>query len=146
MDRRKALGRMGEAMVTRLRGAVSKCDVIYVSAGATAPLDCWLEVLRPGGRLAFPLTPAEFAGRPMAGGMLLVSHGASERHPARYDARFVCPAAFIPCAGARDPETAAKLSEAFRRGDLKSVRSLRRGSAPDDTCWVSGNGWWLSTA
>lgn len=41
---------------------------------------------------------------------------------------------------------AAKLAAAFRRGDHWSVRSLRRGSTPDGSCWIEGNGWWLSTA
>jgi protein-L-isoaspartate(D-aspartate) O-methyltransferase len=65
--------------------------------------------------------------------------------PDRYSARFVMPVMFIPCLGARDEETAKKLAEAFKRGDSRNVRSLRRNTAPDDTCWWSGNGWWLST-
>jgi protein-L-isoaspartate(D-aspartate) O-methyltransferase len=123
-------------------GALPECDVVYVNAGATAPLDAWLDPLRLGGRLLFPLTPAEVGGRPAPGAMLLVNRGPAER----WGARFVCPAAFIPCAGARDDETAKKLSEAFRRGDSRNVRSLRRGEPPDETSWMSGNGWWLSTA
>lgn len=118
------------------------CDVIYVSAGATAPLDVWLDALRSGGRLLFPLTPAEGGGKATPGGMLLITKSGQRT----FDARFVCPAAFIACAGARDEETAQKLSEAFKRGDLHRVRSLRRNSSPDDTGWVAGNGWWLSTA
>jgi hypothetical protein len=53
---------------------------------------------------------------------------------------------FINCQGARDEETAKKLAEAFKRGDLRSVRSLRRHTQPDETCWCEGKGWWLSTA
>jgi len=117
-------------------GSLPDCDVMYVNAGATGPLDTWLDALRPGGgRLLFPLTPAEGAG-----GMLLITRTG----PDSYDARFVCRALFIPCAGARDEETAKKLSEAFRRDDLKDVKSLRRHTAPDETAWCSGPGWWLS--
>jgi protein-L-isoaspartate(D-aspartate) O-methyltransferase len=29
---------------------------------------------------------------------------------------------------------------------MKNVRSLRRDSSPDETCWCAGGGWWLSTA
>jgi protein-L-isoaspartate(D-aspartate) O-methyltransferase len=121
---------------------LSWCDAIYVSAGATSPLDVWLDALRPNGRLLFPLTPAEGpGGTPGVGAMLLIV-----RLPdGRFTARFVCQAAFIPCVGARNPETAAKLSAAFKRGELRSVRSLRRNAAPDDTCWCSGPTWWLST-
>ena len=44
-------------------GTLPACDIIYVSAGATRPLDAWLDALRPGGRLLFPLTPRVRAGR-----------------------------------------------------------------------------------
>jgi protein-L-isoaspartate(D-aspartate) O-methyltransferase len=64
----------------------------------------------------------------------------------RFDALFVCPSMWVPCMGARDEETAQKLSVAFKRGDFRNVRSLRRNSEPDDTCWCAGNGWWLSNA
>jgi protein-L-isoaspartate(D-aspartate) O-methyltransferase len=122
--------------------SLPKCDAIYVSAGATSPLDVWLDALRPKSRLLFPLTPAEGpGGMPGVGAMLLVTRSAQDR----YDARFVCQAAFIPCTGARDDETAAKLSLAFKRGDFRNVRSLRRHSPPDDTCWCFGPNWWLST-
>jgi protein-L-isoaspartate(D-aspartate) O-methyltransferase len=119
------------------------CDAIYVNAGAAAPLDVWLDALRPGGRLLFPLTPGDDrGGMPGVGGMLLVTRSPT----GRFDARFVCSAMFIPCVGAQDEETGAKLSAAFRRGDLGRVRTLRRNAAPDETCWCSGKGWWLSTA
>ena len=119
------------------------CDAIYVNAGATAPLDVWLDTLQLNGRLLFPLTPADGpGGMPGAGGMILVTRTGTDH----FDARFVCAAMFVPCFGARDEETAQKLSTAFKRGDSKNVRTLRRNSNPDDTCWCAGNGWWLSTA
>lgn len=119
-----------------------ECDAVYVSAGATAPLDNWVNALRVNGRLLFPLTPAEGpGGTPGAGGILLVTR----LEGAGFAAHFVCPAAFVPCAGARDEETASKLTAAFRRGNWRDVKSLRRGTEPDETCWVAGQGWWLST-
>lgn len=123
-------------------GSLPPCDAIYVNAAATGPVGCWLDCLRPGGRLVFPLTPADVAGRPVPGMMLLVSRKAEQT----FDARFVCQVAFTPCIGARDPETAAKLTAAFARGDARNVRSLRRDDNPDSTCWCSGPGWWLSTS
>lgn len=123
-------------------GPLPECNLIYVNAGATAPLDIWLDALLPGGRLLFPLTPDGPGGTPGAGGMLLITR----LPPDLYSARFLMPVMFINCQGARDDETAKKLAEAFKRGDLRSVRSLRRNSSPDETCWCSGNGWWLSTA
>jgi len=119
-------------------GALPECDAIYVSAGATGPLDSWLDALRPGGRLLVPMTPAQGAGA-----MLLVTRTS----PDCFDARFVCRALFIPCAGARDEETGKRLSEAFQREDFKDVKSLRRHAPPpDESCWCAGPGWWLSTA
>lgn len=118
-------------------GEFPTCDIVYVNAGATAPLDVWLDSLRTGGRLLFPLTPAKGAGA-----MLLVTRTATSR----FAAQFVCGAMFTPCAGARDDETAQELSDAFKRGDLGNVRSLQRDTPPDATCWCSGRGWWLSTS
>lgn len=127
-------------------GPLPECDVIYVSAGATEPLEAWLDALRPGGRLLFPLTGAQSYGA-----MLMVT----KRPAGGFAAQFVCAAAFIHCLGARDEETAQKLGEAFKAGGLWNVqrngpvwevKSLHRGSQPDDTCWFAGNGWWLSRA
>lgn len=132
----------GEAHVTVYQrsgteGELPLSDVVYVSAGATSPQSVWLDALRPAGRLLFPLT-----GNKYIGGMLLLERGASEI----FKAKFLTPAAFVGCAGARDERTAEGLTEAFARGDLSSVRSLRRNSAPDESCWFAGDGWWLSKA
>lgn len=111
-------------------------DVIYVSAGATGPMESWLNALRPEGRLIFPMTPETGMG-----GMLLISR----RRSGEYDARFVGPAMFIPCIGARDADAAVRLTEAFARGDEDGVRQLYRDRQPDaDKCWFDGGGWWLS--
>jgi protein-L-isoaspartate(D-aspartate) O-methyltransferase len=124
-------------------GPLPQCNVIYVSAGATAPLDIWLDALLPNGRLLFPLTPDGPGGTPAAGGMLLITRKSADT----FDARFLMPVVFISCVGARDVETAAKLAEAFKRGDMKNVRALYRNNKPTaDNCWCAGNGWWLSTA
>jgi len=120
-------------------GRTPDCDIVYVNAGATAPLDTWLDALRPGGRLLFPLTSRLDSIEDM-GGMLLVARAAQQG----YHARFLCRAAFIPCIGASGEKKAAELSQAFRRGDARLVRSLRRDTAPDKSCWFAGDGWWLS--
>jgi len=114
-----------------------EANVIYVSAGATAPLAKWLNALKRGGRLAFPLTPGEGLG-----GMLLITRFESAE---TFAARFISPAAFISCIGARDARTAERLTEVFRDADTSQVRSLQLGLNTDDTCWFAGDGWWLST-
>jgi protein-L-isoaspartate(D-aspartate) O-methyltransferase len=90
-------------------GELPSADVVYVSAGATEPMAAWLDALREGGRLIFPLTPEVGMG-----GMLLVT----KLRSGEYDARFVSPAQFIPCVGVRDTETAVRLlcSSAFTVG------------------------------
>ncbi len=118
-------------------GPLPACDVIYVNAGATRPLNTWLDALRPGGRLLFPLMPAQGHGA-----MLLVKRASADE----LEARFLCRALFIPCDGARDEAVAQKLSGVLARSDISAVRSLRRGAAIDETCWFQGPDWWLSTA
>lgn len=77
------------------------------------------------------------------GGMLLVTRRGADK----YAARFVCPAGFIEFSGARDWTVAEQLVTAFRRDRGLGVKSLRRApSEPDETSWLAGEGWWLSTA
>ena len=111
------------------------CDVLYVNAGATEPCAAWLDALRPNGRLLFPMTPDRGAG-----GMLLVA-----KRERGFAARFLVQIQFIPCVGARDEATARRLGETFKSGGWRNVKSLHRDDAPDESCWFSGNGWWLST-
>jgi len=129
-----------------VEGPLPPGKILYVNAGATSPLDVWLESLLQGGRLLFPLTALHSFGA-----MLLVTRTTE----AAFGARFVCQAAFTPCIGGRDEETARKLGEAFqsggilnfqRKGGLWDVQSLRRNTQPDATCWFAGSDWWLSTA
>ncbi|MDA9434578.1 protein-L-isoaspartate O-methyltransferase family protein [Bradyrhizobium sp. CCBAU 51627] len=111
-------------------------DVIYVCAGAAQPASEWLEALRPGGRLVFPLAPEG-----MLGGMLMITR---PEQGTAWPAKFLSRAQFIGCAGLQDSDIARRLAEAFAKG-WERVQSLQRGGTPDDTCWFAGDGWWLST-
>jgi protein-L-isoaspartate(D-aspartate) O-methyltransferase len=117
-------------------GTLPECDVLYVNAGATEPLAIWLDALRPMGRLLFPMTPD--AG---VGAMLLVT----KQEDGSFTAHFLLQAQFISCTGARNEVTERKLAEAFRDNSWSKVKSLHRNDEPDDSCWCSGPGWWLST-
>lgn len=117
-------------------GPLPSCDVLYVNAGATGPLNVWLDALRPNGRLLFPMTPAEGAGA-----MLLIT----KQEDGGFAARFLLQAQFVPCTGARDETIGHRLSEAFRNSGWMKVKSLRRDNAADESCWFAGDGWWLST-
>jgi protein-L-isoaspartate(D-aspartate) O-methyltransferase len=118
-------------------GALPACDVMYVNAGATHPPATWLDALRIGGRLVFPLTPNEGPGL-----MLAVTRKTTSTYAARAFARV----GFIPCIGARDDATSASLAAAIHSRPMKEIRSLVRDSAPDGTAWCVGHGWWLSSA
>ncbi|AEG91278.1 protein-L-isoaspartate O-methyltransferase family protein [Ramlibacter tataouinensis] len=117
-------------------GDLPAADVIYVSAGATHPVRGWLEALRIGGRLVFPLTGG-------GAGVLLVIRRVA---PERWTAQGLMPTAFTPCAGARDDVSAEGLPNAMRQRPYQDIRSLRLDTAPDATAWHAGRGWWLSTA
>jgi protein-L-isoaspartate(D-aspartate) O-methyltransferase len=66
----------------------------------------------------------------------------------RYAARHVSRVGMIDCVGWRNPEAEAKLLAALKMSRFASlVRSLRQPpDEPDETCWLAGEGWWLSTA
>ena len=90
--------------------------------------------------LLVPLTAADRTG----GFLLITRHGGETRY---YPARFVCWTGIISCTGGRDPEAETRLRAALARSHFTAIRSLRRApDEPDDTCWLAGEGWWLSTA
>jgi protein-L-isoaspartate(D-aspartate) O-methyltransferase len=113
-------------------------DAIVVNAGVSHLALPWLDSLKAdGGRLLVPFTNAS-----LWGAFLIVT-----RHGERYPVRFASRVGIIACAGGRDAQAEARLSTALARADYTAVKSLRRPpDQPDDTCWLAGDGWWLSTA
>jgi protein-L-isoaspartate(D-aspartate) O-methyltransferase len=116
-------------------------DAIVVNAGVTHLSLVWLDALAAeGGRLLVPLTNAEWWGC-----FLMITRLGC--NPDRYRARFAGRVGVIPCVGGRDPAAEGRLKAALARGDFTAIRSLRREpEEPDETCWLAGEGWWLSTA
>ncbi len=112
-----------------------KSDVIYVSASATHPMPTWLDALKIGGRLIFPLSPDNGMGF-----MLLVTLIDKDV----YSAVPICNASFIPCIGARSVEMSKNLKLAMETKKVNSIRSLFRNNKPDDSAWCIGSDWWLS--
>jgi protein-L-isoaspartate(D-aspartate) O-methyltransferase len=137
---RRNLGHLPKVKVIHASGcaaALPPADVIYVNAGATQPMPMWLDALKPGGRLIFPLTPVKGHGCML----LVVRLGGS-----KYAAAAVSGAAFTPCIGACDDAMSERLTEALKKQPVRLVKSLRRNGNPDASAWCRGDGWWLSTS
>jgi len=118
-------------------GPFQPADIIVASAGATHPPPAWLAVLKPGGKLLFPLTPDTGTGA-----MALLTH----RSETNFEAQLIFGSLFIGFTGARDHKVSAHLSEALSRDQGKSVKSLRRDPhEKDETCWLHGDAWCFST-
>lgn len=116
------------------------CDAILVNAGATHPRSIWLDSLRPAGRLLLPLTVTDDTDSGGAGRMLKVT-----RQVQGFTACFLSGVRIFPCIGGRNAELNQQLKEAFKRGNAKSVQSLRRDEhESSDACWFHGDAFCLS--
>lgn len=121
---------------------LAPADVILVNAGASRPLDLWLDALKDGGRLILPLT----VGFTLNG--VAMTHGhvfLIERQGDGFTAAWKSQTAIYPCFGAQDAASEESLKAALRRGGHDKVRQLRRtDEVPAETCWASGPGWALT--
>ena len=115
-------------------------DAIIVNAGVSHLSLAWLDALAAEGRLLVPLTGADWSGA-----FLLITRPAGDTR--RYPVKFASRTGVIACVGGRDAEAEARLSTALQTSPFTAIRSLRRApEEPDDTCWLAGEGWWLSTS
>jgi protein-L-isoaspartate(D-aspartate) O-methyltransferase len=122
-----------------INDTLPQADLIYVNAGVEDIPRAWLASLLPAGRLLLPLAPRS---TDRGGCFVIQSVGAS----AVLQVRFVCHAQFVPCVGAQDDAVRERIVEAFRMGGCETVRSLRlHPELPDDSAWLRGPDWWLST-
>jgi protein-L-isoaspartate(D-aspartate) O-methyltransferase len=126
--------------------ASGRADIIVASCGFDAVPVRWVRMLKDGGRLLIPLT----AGSPWpgigGGAMLLVTHRGGT-----YEATFAGAVMIYHDMSGRTPEATGRLAQAlgFQPGQPwtpPQISSLRLEGKPDDTCWLAGEGWWISTA
>jgi protein-L-isoaspartate(D-aspartate) O-methyltransferase len=111
-------------------------DVIYVNAGATRPVDLWLERLKDGGRMILALTRDKDAG----GAWFRI-----ERRGDAFLANGISTTDLFPCEGARDPESEQTLVAALeKRGWDRVARLYRRDDVPEEQCWLKGPDWCLA--
>ncbi|HEV7984139.1 MAG TPA: rRNA adenine N-6-methyltransferase family protein [Xanthobacteraceae bacterium] len=111
-------------------------DVIYVNAGATRPVDHWLDRLKDGGRMILALTKDKDAG----GAWFRI-----ERRDDEFLAKWIFAADLFPCEGGRDAESERALVAALEKGGGDRVtRLFRHGDVPEDQCWLKGPDWCLA--
>lgn len=116
-------------------------DVIYVNAGATRPVDPWLDSLKDGGRLILPLTAHRFPQTDARRGAVF----RVERRGEEYSAQRISGVAIFPCEGGRDEASEKALAAAFDRGGAERVTRLhRRDDLPEKECWLRAPGWCLA--
>ncbi|WP_127753134.1 MULTISPECIES: rRNA adenine N-6-methyltransferase family protein [unclassified Devosia] len=115
---------------------------VYVNFAVERPAEPWIDRLKMGGRLVFPLgvaSPAKPNGARFAQGVALRVEKASGLHPAS----IISPVSFIfaeGAAGTPDPG----LVQAFKDGGVELVRSLAWHQEVDPArCWHVGAGWAL---
>jgi protein-L-isoaspartate(D-aspartate) O-methyltransferase len=126
-------------------------DVIYVNAGVTRPMLHWLDGLKDGGRLLFPLT-TDYNFPNAKPGVFdptrLMKSGAYfriRRQGTEFEARGLMATAIIPCESARDPASEVALAAAFEKASWTRVKQLvRGGTVPEEQCWLRGEGWSLT--
>jgi protein-L-isoaspartate(D-aspartate) O-methyltransferase len=121
-------------------------DAIYVNASATHPMPLWLDSLKLGGRLIFPLVRypqgAESWLTNVAAGKRDFETGIGvmlriQRTTAGYASAVVSPVEVFPCFGAIDPDPEADraLAEALGSGAIAQANSLRsEPHAREATC------------
>jgi len=121
-------------------------DVIVASCGFDDLPVAWVGALADGGRLMLPLTAASQLPGIGAGAVLLVTR----RGPA-FEAAFVSGTMIYHDKAGRSETAGARLAQAFgfspgAAWSPPKIASLRLGGMPDETCWLAGESWWLSTA
>jgi protein-L-isoaspartate(D-aspartate) O-methyltransferase len=121
-------------------------DIIVASCGFdTLPVG-WVRLLNDGGRLMLPLTiPSQMAGIGM-GAVLLVT-----RRGEAFPAEFVSGTMIYHDKAGRSDAASEALTAAFAYGrgaawSPPKIASLRLTGEPDHSCWLAGDGWWLSSA
>ncbi len=143
-------------------------DAMLINAGATYPLDLWIDSLKEGGRLMLPLVrwPSgaifgngvagwgammrvrRLAGKIFGSGTSPSGRGAmmrvSRESRDHYAATFIAPVGIYPCLGALDRDADRRLEEALKM-PAEAVRSLRREQhAKEASCWLHGAGYCFS--
>jgi protein-L-isoaspartate(D-aspartate) O-methyltransferase len=130
--------------------ASGAADMVVASCGVDQVPVAWVRLLNDGGRMLVPMTTTlpDWAGGGWGANLLVTRRGD------RYDAAFVGGVGIYHCMSGRTQAAGERLKAAFDRlradaaagRPARRVASLRLDGEPDESCWVAGDGWWLSTA
>jgi protein-L-isoaspartate(D-aspartate) O-methyltransferase len=118
-------------------------DAILVNAGATHPLDAWLDALAPSGRLVVPITFA-FGGTPIAKGVvsLITRHGDDS-----FEARAIGFVAIYAAVGVREEALNDRIGKALQSNPMPRFTGLRRDAHEStSSCWLHGERFCLQAA
>jgi protein-L-isoaspartate(D-aspartate) O-methyltransferase len=123
-------------------------DAVYVNFSVERPADAWIDSLRPGGRLVFPLgvpwpKPSPWGGHHARHGAGFCVTRQAEGLAVRWlgSAYFVCAEGLLSQSGAERE----RLKGSFEGGGVEFVRSLIwREPVSPERCWFTGSGWALS--
>jgi protein-L-isoaspartate(D-aspartate) O-methyltransferase len=123
-------------------------DRIYVNFGVAAPAALWIDHLKPGGKLLFslgaphPNARTKFPRHTARGAALLI-----DRQPNGFAAKWLYPAYYVCAEGelAGDEKSELALFDAFEKGGIEFIKSLRWNEASDPArCWYWTPRWALS--
>jgi protein-L-isoaspartate(D-aspartate) O-methyltransferase len=117
------------------------CDAIFINAGVTHPHLPWLDLLKEGGRLVFPLTFAMGEKGSGIGRMLKITH-----RQGRFAAEAGSEVGIYLCTSVRDPQMEPPIKKGLATGTLLKLKSARRNSHEQtDSCIVHREDVCLST-
>ena len=117
-------------------------DAVLVSAGVTHPLECWLDAVRPGGRLAIPLTVAIPAMGPLGKGITVLL---TKKDSRTFDARAMGMTAIYSAVDIRDAAANEAIGRAMQRLPFPRLGSFT--TAPHECssrCWLHTDRFCLS--
>jgi len=123
-------------------------DGIYVNFAVERPAEAWVDHLKLGGRLIFPLSVPRSKPSPWGGTHSLYGAGLRvTRKNTGFAVQWLGQVSFVCAEGrlSQPGEERQALQAAFEAGGMEFVRSLIwRQSAPPGRCCFTGSGWALS--